>query len=265
MIIDFHTHAFPDNLAEKAMAALQSECDVKAFLDGTIANLMESMDAARIDLAVLCSIATKPSQFQPILDWSRTINRDRIIPLPSIHPEDSAIEDHLKTVSVEGFKGIKLHPYYQKFIIDEERVFPIYEACSKFGLLIVCHTGFDIAFPRDRIADPVRILNVAKRFPNLKFISTHYGSWCDWDEVEKHLIGKPVYMENSFSLDLLSNEQALRMYANHPADYLLFGTDSPWTDQKKALELLYGLGLSQELMEKILYRNAARLLGLNDN
>ena len=66
-IIDCHTHAFPDALAERAMAQLLAETDsVTAFLDGKLSSLLASMDANNIEKSVLCSIATKPSQFEPI-------------------------------------------------------------------------------------------------------------------------------------------------------------------------------------------------------
>ncbi|MBN2442909.1 MAG: amidohydrolase family protein [Spirochaetales bacterium] len=263
MIIDFHTHAFPDNLAEHAINALEAECDVKTKHAGTVSSLLGSMDDAGIDISVICSIATKPSQFEPILSWSKQIDSQRIIPFPSLHPDDPDPYEKIKIIHNEGFKGIKLHPYYQKFAIDEERLFPIYEACSHYRLLLVCHTGFDIAFPRDRIADPEKIEFITSRFPNLMFIATHLGGWYDWDEVDRYLIGNPRYMEISFSLEELPAETARRMIVAHQRGYLLFGTDSPWTDQKKALELLKSLNLHPNLEKEILYLNAARLLGLD--
>ena len=66
-IIDFHTHAFPDQIAEKAMQKLQQNCIVKACLNGTLYDLLHSMDKSGIEKAVLCNIATKPDQFEAIL------------------------------------------------------------------------------------------------------------------------------------------------------------------------------------------------------
>ena len=265
MIIDFHTHAFPDNLAERAISTLEEGCNVKAKHNGKISSLLKSMDNANIDKAVVCSIATKPNQFEPILEWSKSICSDRIIPLPSIHPENTNIKEKIKIIFNEGFKGIKLHPYYQEFIINEEKVFPIYDEIQKFGLLLVSHTGFDIAFPKDRIADPIKIIDVLNKFPDLKFITTHFGGWKDWDEVEKHLISKQIYLELSFSLELLDRNKAEKMLLNHPADYLLFGTDSPWTDSKNALDILNSLNINKEIKDKILYKNAYRLLSIEDS
>lgn len=262
MIIDFHTHAFPDSIAEKAIITLENECNIKAKHDGKISSLLKSMDKANIDKAVICSIATKPAQFEPILEWSKIISSDRLIPFPSIHPENNDIKEKIKIIYNEGFKGIKLHPYYQKFQINEERIFPIYEEVEKYDLLLVSHTGFDIAFPKDRIADPEKIISIINKFPGLKFITTHFGAWEDWNETEKYLIGKNIYLEISFSLELLDQDRAKKMILNHPSDYILFGTDSPWTVQEETLELLKSFNLNKDIEEKILYKNALRLLGI---
>ena len=260
-IVDFHTHAFPDELAGKAMSMLESEGDVKAHLDGKISSLISSMDTCGIEKSVVCSIATKPSQFDPILQWSKKIASDRIVPFPSVHPDDPDAAEKVSLIKKEGFKGIKFHPYYQDFSVDDERVFPVYQRIVETGLIVVMHTGFDFAFERKRIVDPEKIVRVMENFPELKLVTTHLGAWDDWDEVEKHLSGKEVYMEISFSLEFLNKERAKSIISKHSIDYILFGTDSPWTDQGNTLRLLRSLDLGQDAEEVILKDNALRLLG----
>lgn len=259
-IIDFHTHAFPDELAARAIPFLEEEGNIKAKLDGTVSNLLRSMDRAGIERSVICSIATRPQQFRAILDWSLSIRSARLIPLPSVHPQSEHLADEIRQIAEAGFPGIKLHPYYQKFALDEERLAPLYEALIRHNLLAVMHTGFDIAFPRDPLCDPSRICKVMERFPALKLITTHLGAWDHWAESRRLLIGRPIYMEISFALDFLDREDARQMLTSHPPDYLLFGSDSPWADQNAALELLRGLDLAPELLAKITSGNAARLL-----
>jgi len=262
MIIDFHTHAFPDRLAGRAMRKLLAETDeVKAWLDGRVSSLLASMDGAGIDRAVLCSIATKPEQFDRILEWSRAAASDRIVPFPSVHPLDPAAAARVARVGAEGFKGLKLHPYYQDFSIDDEALTPFYESAVAAGLILVCHTGFDVAFPRVRRADPERIRKVVRRFPGLKLVTTHLGAWGDWQEVQSRLAGEAVYMEISFCLDYLPMEQARALILAHPADYVLFGTDSPWQGQEQTLTWLRSMDLGAERERKILGGNALRLLG----
>lgn len=261
LIIDFHTHAFPDALAERAMAQLLSETDkVTAFLDGKLSSLLASMDAAGIEKSVLCSIATKSSQFDPIFQWSLDIQSDRIIPLASIHPDDPAGPEHAHQIAEAGLLGIKMHPYYQNFNIDDKKLYPLYEAIEDEGLLLTMHTGFDFAFEWIDKAGPKKISDVLERFPNLKLITTHLGGWQQWDEVEELLIGKPVYMETSFSVKYLDQDRLRRMIMAHPSDYVLFGSDSPWTDQIAEISAISQLGLPESLLGKILYDNAKKLL-----
>lgn len=259
-IIDFHTHAFPDALAGRAMKSLEHGASTKAFLDGRLSSLIASMDRAGIEKSLVCSIATRPSQFEPILQWSAEIRSDRIIPLLSVHPADPGYAEKIKIVKGEGFKGIKMHPFYQEFDMDEDRMLRIYEILCKENLLITMHTGHDIAFPRIRRADPAKILKVSEQFPDLKLVTTHLGSWEQWQEVEEILAGKPVYMELSFSLEYLQSNPIRDILRKHPREYLLFGTDSPWTDQAATINLFRGLQLGDETESAVLKDNAARLL-----
>ncbi len=259
-IIDIHTHAFPDTIAERAIPLLEEEGKIKAKLDGKISSLLSSMDKYGIEKSVICSIATKVSQYNSILKWSKEIESERIIPFPSFSPDDPSALERIEEIKKEEFKGIKLHPYYQNFIVDEEKMMKIYEKICNENLILVLHTGFDFAFERKRIADPEKILNIKKTFPKLKLITTHLGAWEDWDNVEKYLLGKEIYMEISFSLEFLDKERAKRMILSHPSDYVLFGSDSPWTDQGETLKLLKQLKLPSEIEEKILYLNAYKLL-----
>jgi predicted TIM-barrel fold metal-dependent hydrolase len=262
-VIDFHTHAFPDELAPRAMKKLMAEAPgVNAFLDGTITALLDSMKRNGISHSVICCIATTPEQFTPIFNWCKKVQTDRLIMFPSIHPADAKWKERIALIKAEGFKGVKFHPYYQDFRLDENRMLPIYEELARNDLMVAVHTGFDIAFARDDRADCRRILKVTEMFPQLKFVTTHLGAWQQWDEVERELAGKHIYMELSWSLEYLPAEQARRIILAQPPDCVLFGTDSPWTDQGKTISLFKNLKLPEELESKILRDNAVTLLGL---
>jgi len=261
-IIDFHTHAFPDALAARAMKALSAEApQLPYYHDGRVSSLLASMDAAGIARSVVCSIATRPSQFGPILEWSRQIASDRIIPFPSIHPDDPNPGERIAQIHKCGFKGVKMHPFYQGFYMDEPRLCPIYEALAETGLLLVMHTGYDIAFERVRRADPAVIVKVLRDWPELRLVTTHLGAWEQWQEVEQALIGRQVYMEVSFTDGYLATDKVRELILRHPAEYVLFGTDSPWDDQAKALARVRELRLGTSREEGMLWRNAERLLG----
>ena len=261
MIIDFHAHAFPDQVAATAVPALAEKGNVTPCLDGRIDTLLAAMERAGVERSVICSIATRPGQFGSILAWSKSIRSERIIPFPSFHPESPEAMAEIRTITSEGFRGIKMHPYYQNFQIDEERLFPFYEAISAAGLVLVMHTGFDIGFPRERIAGPDRIARVVERFPELKLVATHLGAWEMWDEVRELLAGRRVYMDISFSLQFLEREAARQLILAHPADRILFGSDSPWACQEEVVRLVRSLNLGAEREELIFRANALELLG----
>ena len=261
-VTDIHTHAFPDRLADRAIAALEAEAPCKACLDGRVSSLLASMDRAGVSNSVVASIATRPAQFDPILAWSLEIASDRIIPFASVHPDDPEAVERVGRIAEAGLRGIKLHPYYQRFVVDEERMLPIYRAIADAGLVFLCHAGFDIAFPRDRIADPVRVRRVLDRVPDLRLIAAHFGAWEDWDQVVEHFLGRPIFLDLSYSFGFIDPVLAQRILLEHPADRLLFGTDSPWGEQAETLRALRGRGLPDDRMQAILCDNAARLLGL---
>lgn len=259
-IIDFHTHAFPEAVAAHAVPALEKAGNVQASTDGTAAGLLASMDRAGIDCSVICSIATRVEQFQPILDWSGKIRSRRLVPLPSVHPQDPELAAHVTMIKEQGFIGIKMHPYYQDFYLSEERMSGLYKAVLDNDLLLVLHNGFDIAYPRKRRTDPAQVVQLLQAFPGLKLVTTHLGGWDDWDEVERLLIGRPLYMEISFALKYLSPARARTLITSHPAGYILFGTDSPWVDQLEYLQLLQALELDEELLNRIVRENGLALL-----
>ncbi|BCO10455.1 amidohydrolase [Desulfolithobacter dissulfuricans] len=261
-IIDFHTHAFPDQVATKALPALEKRSGVKAYHDGTVCGLLASMDRAGIDTSVICSIATRPEQFQAIFDWSASIRSEKIIPLPSVHPADPELKKHIWTIGKKGFKGIKMHPFYQEFVIDDPALDSLYEALIRENLLLILHTGQDIGFPDSDCASPRRILNLVTRFPDLRLVTTHLGGWNMWDEVRRLLTGRPIYMELSFSLDFLDQIRLRDMITSHPRGYILFGSDSPWSDQATTLKMLRRLDLDEDLFREIVRENGRTLLGI---
>ena len=263
--IDFHTHAFPDQLAEKALSALhQTSGDYQALHDGTVSGLLASMDRAGIERAVIASIATKPEQVPKIIDWSLEIRNRRIIPFASLHPRGRDFKKQARRIKAVGLKGVKLHPMYQDFDLADGKLFPLYEAVADNDLILLLHAGWDIAFPGNLQAAPGKILAVHLAFPELKIVASHLGGWRMWEEVARDLAGRTVYLETSFAAREAPAEVFARILESHSPDHILFGTDSPWLDQKEELQTWLDLDLPPELKEKILFRNARRLLGLDD-
>lgn len=260
--IDFHTHAFEDTLAEKALTKLVGNSGLTPALDGRVASLRASMKRAGISKAVVCPIATRPRHFEGIRAWARLLREScpELEMMLSVHPDDPDALTHLQETAGEGFKGVKFHPYYQDFAVDERRMWSLYEQIRELNLLAVFHCGFDIAFPYDRIADPARMAKLADDFPGLKLVTTHFGGWMDWEESRRHLIGRDIYIETSMTLMELPPAVVREMAMAHPADRLLFGTDSPWTDEAEEIARWEAMGLPPDRLDALLGGNAEILL-----
>lgn len=264
LCVDCHAHAFPDALAERAVPQLAAEGGIQPHVSGKVADLQRAMDAAGVTHCVIASIATKPEHFRSILDWSLAIASPRLIPFGSVHPDDPDAAAHVHAIADAGLRGVKLHPYYQKFAIDERRLEPIWRAVSDTGLLLLLHTGFDVAFPHDRICDPARVAALAEAYPKLRLIAAHIGGWGDWEESRRHVIGRPITVDLSASLSLMPPEQARDLILSHPPDRIVWGSDSPWFDHADDLARLRALDLPGDLLERILSGTPKELLRIEE-
>ena len=262
-IFDAHSHAFPDTIAAGAIASLKAETlwePVEAHHDGTVRGLIETMDRAGIKRTILCSIATRPTQVRKITDWSAAIACERIVPFASIHPDFEDVEAEAERIASLGLRGIKLHPQYMKCAADDPRMLRIARAAARFGLALTIHAGYDLSFPKDELASPRQILTLAESAPGLRVLACHMGGWERWEEVLDELAGQPVWLETSYALEDCPGPLLEAILANHPPEYLLFGTDSPWADQRKELELFMALPISDETKRLALWDNAERFL-----
>ncbi len=262
-ITDIHTHAFPDGLAPRAIEALNANIvpDRHAVLDGTIGGLLDSMDAAGIDRSVICSIATAPKQVDAILRWSLSVRSERIVPFGSVHPDCADPAGEVEKIAAAGLLGVKLHPMYQDFETDDQRRWPVYGALQETGLVLVLHSGCDVAFPPDDDrAVPRRLLAVHEAFPDLRIIAAHMGAWRMWDGVIDTLAGTGVYLDTSYTFGEARPDVIEHLLARHPVERILFGTDSPWREQGRTLELVRQAFPDPEEQRMVLGGNAQRLV-----
>lgn len=262
MIIDFHTHFFPAAIAPKAIAGLEKSSNTKAFLNGTAEDLKKSMNNSGIDISVVLPIAVKPSQTPTI---NKTAIENNKIPgicsFGSVHPYYENWREEIDKLKAEGIKGIKLHPDFQEVFLDDPKMADVMEYAVEKGMLITIHGGMDVSYPHLHRSTPKRLLNILPRIKGGKIICAHSGGFRYLDDVEKYLLDKDeVYIDTSYSIGLMDNRQLKRIYMNINPTHVLFGTDSPWSDQKKSVEDLKSLNLPKKLEEKILYENALNLL-----
>ena len=271
MYIDFHTHAFADAIAERAISKLEATL-LSSGLDqsppvtrGTVRELLEGMSQWGIDKAVILPIATKPSQQATINNWARDVqsaNDGRIISFGSVHPEAEDALSELERIKEIGLYGVKLHPDYQNVFADDEKLFPIYRKCAELGLPVILHAGLD-ALSVDCIhCTPQRSVKILDAVPELTLILAHLGGNECWDDVERYLVGRDVYFDTAFIDGNIADEQTLRIIRSHGADKILFASDCPWHPSSREKAMLERLPLTDEERELISHKNAERLLGL---
>lgn len=261
-LIDCHVHIFPDAIAERSISKLQHISGLTPYTDGTLVDTRKKLADAGIDGYVLLNVATSPKQENTINNTAKEMNCDKVAALGSVHPLDTDFEKELERIKELGLKGIKFHPDYQEFMIDDEKLFPIYEKCASLGLTVVFHAGFDPLSPELVHAPPERSRRVIDNFPKLKILLAHFGGMKMWDEVDEFIIGQDVYLDTAMCATYADKAQIERMILKHDSDKILFGSDCPWENPKKTFELIDSMALSDDLKEKIFSKNAIRLYGI---
>lgn len=264
MIIDSHTHVFPDMLAERAIAKLSGNSGLVPSTDGTVSGLVEGLDKNGIDRAVVLNIATKPMQDIKVNDFVLDTAKkygDKLIVFGSVHPFSECAESELVRLKESGIKGIKLHPEYQRFKADDEAVFGIYSLITELGLIVTFHAGFDIAYPDSDYASPIRLAKVLDRFPDMRVILAHMGGMNKWKEVEDSIAGRDCCLDTAMCAGYIDDETLIRLIEKHGADKILFATDTPWNNWADSIAMIERLPLSREEKEMIYYKNIERIIG----
>ena len=270
-IIDFHTHAFPDALAPRAVAQLTINAAASGYVpmtDGTVNGLIASMDGAGISRSVVCNIATNARQMSKVNDFAISCTKyPRLIPLGSLHPEASEVDMdiELDRLASAGIAGIKIHPDYVHTEIDASAFEPILARCEARGMLVVTHAGFDPVEPTHMHCTPDMVLRVMSRHPALKLVVAHVGGFDCEAEVLDKLVGTSVYLDTSLAaLRRAKNAATGKLCGDilraHDPERILFATDTPWSDPAAEIAFVRSLGLSETVTEDILGKSAERLL-----
>ena len=282
MIIDIHTHTFPDKIAAATLDKLKHLSHTIPFTDGTAVGLAASMARAGVDRSVVMPVATSPRQVPHVNDASARMNelgaQTGVLSFGCMHPDFDGWKEELARVRDLGLKGIKLHPQYQDTDFDDPRYLRILDRCGELGLVVLTHAGLDIGMPGKDNCAPEMVARALEQVGPVKLVLAHMGGWRQWDRVEALLPGTGVYLDTSFSLGeitplddghyrpgdlpLLDEAAFLRMVRRFGPDRILFGTDSPWDDQGAALARLRALPLEKSELDAILGGNARKLLEL---
>ena len=262
---DFHTHAFVDRLAERAMSSLSATSGITPTTNGTVTGLKNIMKMRGISGALLLPIATKPSQQHTINNWAADIMGDGLLCCGTIHPDAEDALSEIDRIKQLGLCGVKFHSEYQDFAPHEERMCPIYEGIAANDLIAVFHGGLDPYTKGEILATPERFAAVGKAFPEMKIVAAHLGGMTLWDDVERHLAGKfrNIWLDVSVIAGHIEPEQLLRIIRSHGTDRILFGSDCPWDDPANEITMIEELPLSETDKELIFSKNAKELLEID--
>jgi len=269
MVIDFHTHVFPEKIAKKTIDFLAEKANGTPSTDGTVLGLVENMKKGGVDLSVTLPVLTKPTQFDSVTRFAMEINQQgefdgkKLISFAGMHPACDDIKGKMKFLKDNGFKGVKIHPDYQGTRIDDDGYLEILSSAKDNDLIVVTHSGVDDGYLGEEVkCPPVLVKKVIDRIGHSKFVLGHYGAHKQWEDVLDLLCGLDVYFDTAFTLHEINEQLFKNILDKHGEDKILFATDCPWRDMGDDVKIIKSFGLKDETLDKIFYKNAKKLLGI---
>ncbi len=268
MIIDFHTHVFPDKIAGKTIELLRAKGGIPAFSDGTCKGLIDALALAGVDVAVTLPVLTNPLSFDSVNRYAKEINESfknekrRLISFGAIHPQCENIREKMRKLKDDGFLGVKIHPDYQGAYINDEGYVEILNEARENDLIVLTHAGVDFAYPDDVHCPPALAKELLLKAPHKKFVLAHLGGEKMQEEFLNTFENDEVYFDTGYVLRSI-NEEILKTWLRRVGDErILFATDSPWSDVKGDVDIISSFNLDEKTKEKLLSENAKKLLGI---
>lgn len=264
-IINAHAHIYPEKIAPKATDAIGKFYDINMKVHvGTTKALVDIEEKAGVSRFIVHSVATKKEQVSHInaFIYGELQKYSEFIGFMTLHP-DMTKEEMVQEISLckeRGFKGIKLHPDFQKFNIDSIEADNIYKAIleTNCNFPILFHMGDN----RYDYSAPKRLSIVAKKYPNINFIAAHFGGYRCWDDIDVYTGLNNVYFDTSSSLSYISKEKALSIIKKFGVERFFFGDDFPMWNINDELSKFLSLGLTDEENELIFAKNIKKLLNI---
>lgn len=271
MIIDTHAHIGIFKSDEK-IVDMSEEIVLKAME-------LYNIDFALVSTATVeydCNLIPIPPEKQVGQEESflRSIafaraHMDKIGIFPWIKPATESADERFEEIlknNLDIVYGIKVHPFHSKTAFDSEKVEQYIKLAQKYNLPVVSHTAeFDEA-------SPIRVYNMAKKYPDVNFVMVHMGLGTDNQEAISVLGKLPNLYGDTTWVPLSSTIQIVEKYGSKK---LLFGSDSPIDGlhtyrQNMAGEPSLYQQYFHELEDKIgtaayediMYKNAMRVFGI---
>jgi predicted TIM-barrel fold metal-dependent hydrolase len=267
VIIDTHTHVYPEKIAKvvEEMATKDVSDESKLYGPMTIPGLLSSMNKNGVDISLTFCVAEKAEVVRAANDFlMKSCDRKRIFGLGTIHPDFEDYEAEINRLRSNGIKGVKWNSLFQGFCLDDERMFRLYEAMGD-DMIAYFHMGKGPGkYAEHYNSTPDKLARVLAAFPRMKVVAAHFGGLKMLEEVKKYLIGKNLYLDTSWSPSTGELDPALiaDIVRQHGSDRIVFATDYPFCDTKKDIDAISRLPLSDEDKERIFWRNASELFGL---
>ena len=256
-IIDAHCHIYPQKIAAKAVTAIGSFYGIRMSEDGTADSLVAEGSKIGVERYVVHSTATTVHQVRSINEYiyGEMQAHPEFIGFMTLHNEmaDEDIEKEVDLALSRGMKGVKLHPDFQKFNIDDaENLYRV----TAGRLPVLLHMGDR----RYDFSSPERLRKMAEKYPEQIFIGAHFGGYSVWDKVGCLKDLPNVYFDTSSSLFALDKQRAADLIHEFGHERYFFGTDFPMWKPDEELRRFLALPLTEEEREDILFNNAATLL-----
>lgn len=259
-IIDIHTHIYPDAVAQKATDSIKDFYEINgASMNGTVSMLRSRGAEAGITKFVILPVSVTPDRTRHINDFilQQTAKYDDFIGFGTVHAGMEHIEDEVQYILERGLRGIKMHPDFQRFDIDDPRLFPVYEAVSGH-IPVILHMGDQ----RYDYSQPARLRHVLDLFPKLDVIAAHFGGYSMYEEAYKHLKDKNCVFDISSSMMFMEDGVPEEYINRYGAERMAYGTDYPLWDPVTEVQRFLRLKLTDDQFEQIAHKTAERILNL---
>lgn len=250
--IDSHTHALHHKIADKALAHLKGHYGIKPEGTARIEDLLARERVAGIERFVVLCAATAPAQVLPANNWVISLMREHpeVIAFGTLHPEYENWEAELERLHAAGVKGLKFHPEFQGFWMDDPRLLPMIEAAqSRFAFIF--HVG-DRLPPERNPSCPFKMAKLVRNFPGARMVAAHMGGYLHWQAALEALAGTRVFFDTSSTLPYIDDHTLFAIWRRHPRERILFGSDYPLHDPGQELHALSRrLKLSSRELEEL--------------
>ncbi len=261
MKTDIHTHAFHPKIAHKAVAHLNEHYGILCHGLGTINDLKIHEKHAGIERCVVLCAATAPAQVIPANNYAIQLQttQNNVLSFGTIHPGFTDWQNELQRLKKHGIKGIKLHPDFQSFWLDDARLLPILEEAHK-DFIFQVHIG-DVRPTSQNPSCPYKMAKLLDTFPNMQLIAAHLGGYRQWQHAYHALVGRNIWLETSSCTPYIDKKLMQDIFQKHDAERILFGSDYPLYSPAQEMTRLQKVGeLNDTQLENILH-NADKIFG----